>query len=181
MAIDIRNYISKVRTFLNNNYLFDIFCEDSPYPFEIIIDNNGNVTGLEIKEKNLALKTGDLITFRETCTLKNSYIYIICHKYQFCPLNPDKENGFWYFRIDLDTKHGLHGNHDDGRGNYFRNDWPHHLIPGKDIDLDIFDFNFYLFLKLTATYISQKEKYPFEKAYSNYYNQKITKWKNEIT
>lgn len=178
---DLMKYFERVRHFVTSNYLTcDVVYSGKEYPFEIITNKDKEVIGMEIKEKDIILKNGDKISIEESCNLDRGNIRILAHKYHYSPESPDKNEGRWYYRVDLDDKNGLHGNHDDGKDNYYKNEWPHHLKPDVDIDLNIEHFNFYLFLKLTSTYISQQTRYPFEKCHASYYNEKIGQWKKEI-
>ena len=181
MDYNFKSYFSKVRRCLHNCYLYIYDNESKPYPFTIISDKHGNAKSIEVKDLTIDLTSGDKVICSEILDLDNNNLCIDTHSFRFIPSRPNINEDWWFFRIDSDKDDYLpHGNHDDGHKNYYNSDWPHHLIPGVDITLDILDFNLYLFLKLVLTY-NAEQKYPFVNDFVDCYNPLIKQWKREIT
>ncbi len=165
--VNLERYLYLIKRILNNSAI-DL-PKNSRDLFKIRLDKNGKILGWEINNKRVYFYNGDFLMAKEKAIYKrlyDSYLFE-CYSYHF---NPNIDSKLHSYRIDFNTRQGLHVNDErNGENNHITSD---------QLRLDISNFNLYLAINLCLLYIS-KGKYPFDNINFEEYNLSITTCRRE--
>lgn len=170
--MDLRKYLLLIQNSIHNNGLI---MKAPPTPIEIVHYKYKKIVGIRATERNIYFENDHRLKYTEDGKVINGEkIEITDFSYHFQPEKGSicKQSGYWPFRVDKNSKQGLHANHEK-EGNppeRWNSSWPHELREGIHTALILSQFCLAVAIQVVLNYIKNKTEYPLNPNCAQKYN-----------